>query len=785
MSNSIKCNLLELLDSVDEFSVPKIQRDYAQGRKNGSDAELCREVRSDFINSLHSVLLKSEDKLLDYVYGENNTKVYKPIDGQQRLTTLFLIYWYVGKRERVDVNNANEFAKLEKFSYEVRDTSKEFCKSLIKTNIDFTKGNISDQIKNSVHYHNAYDYDPTIASMLVVLDEIHNVFNPYYTPGAPGLWTNLSKIRFWCLPLENFGLTDDLFVKMNARGKKLTRFDVFKSDFESCLERILQKNANQGNLIKKWKEEIDNSFLDSFWAKFGADYAERNLFRTILFFVKSLIYSSSADQKVYDSAWEKDDSRAIYSDIINYVENNPDTLSSLFNILSNFGNWESKATDYSLLINDNKYSPNIVFYKKAYLFSVMYWFSFKPQMQKDPNFTEFERILNNYIFSLRDYDISSRIYLSSIDNDRYKLFLNNFIKLIGDFYNSNATAGTNASFYKYVVSSNQQYLKYEIEKIEYINQGQSQKDDLHKLEEVPFLSRNINNFFFNKKIYLKADVLKDIAASEDLINKSLRIIYSYADAASGSFEKLLMDKRTKQSGYKQLFYYNDQDQVTYWRHRLFFSANSDFGDRIFTSTDSVISACVKKFAESLNNRIYNQNMDTATAIDNIFKDRQNYADFSDNSNVLWYIVKYDEFFYSKKSTTLYVCRRKNYDYYITDDDNVYGMECLNDSSNFYEPHYQPFYKALAAKLTGNVTIQSDLDCIGVNIYDYPCILSNNWIIEIDKNGNWIIRFPGNVLPANTPGLKIRQDNNGTNYAEYDCSGKDSIEEMAKYINSLP
>ena len=33
--------------------------------------------------------------------------------------------------------------------------------------------------------------------------------------------------------MENFGLTDDLFIKMNARGKKLTEFEVFKSDIMS------------------------------------------------------------------------------------------------------------------------------------------------------------------------------------------------------------------------------------------------------------------------------------------------------------------------------------------------------------------------------------------------------------------------------------------------------------------------------------------------------------------------------------------------------------------------
>jgi len=35
-------------------------------------------------------------------------------------------------------------------------------------------------------------------------------------------------ITFELLPLEHFGLTDDLYIKMNARGKPLTSFETFK-----------------------------------------------------------------------------------------------------------------------------------------------------------------------------------------------------------------------------------------------------------------------------------------------------------------------------------------------------------------------------------------------------------------------------------------------------------------------------------------------------------------------------------------------------------------------------
>ena len=56
---------------------------------------------------------------------------------------------------------------------------------------------VSDQIKNSSKYHNAYDYDPTICSMLVMLDKIDDVFRNEDTV----FWKRLDNIKFWVLSL--------------------------------------------------------------------------------------------------------------------------------------------------------------------------------------------------------------------------------------------------------------------------------------------------------------------------------------------------------------------------------------------------------------------------------------------------------------------------------------------------------------------------------------------------------------------------------------------------------
>ena len=87
MSNNIKNNLENLLEN--ELSIPEIQRDYVWGN---NEIVLRRFLKN--------VLKYSNDKSdsLDIgffytykLYKEND--IYALIDGQQRITTMILLYW--------------------------------------------------------------------------------------------------------------------------------------------------------------------------------------------------------------------------------------------------------------------------------------------------------------------------------------------------------------------------------------------------------------------------------------------------------------------------------------------------------------------------------------------------------------------------------------------------------------------------------------------------------------------------------------------------------------------
>lgn len=234
--------------NLEKIEIPIIQRDYAQGR---IDADTER-VRSRFLKSLHDAIT-GDAITLDFVYGDINDKgIMTPLDGQQRLTTLFLLHWYAAKKEQVP---EEEQAFLERFSYETRFSARYFCNELTKFTPTF-KGKLSEEIINQAWFPLDWNNDPTIASMLVMIDAIAKQFSE-----TESIWKALAggSISFYFLPIKDMGLTDELYIKMNSRGKPLTSFEHFKAELERELRKTDEAKAQE--VIEK----IDRSWTDLLW----------------------------------------------------------------------------------------------------------------------------------------------------------------------------------------------------------------------------------------------------------------------------------------------------------------------------------------------------------------------------------------------------------------------------------------------------------------------------------------------------------------------------------------
>jgi hypothetical protein len=294
----------ELLES-NKIEIPIIQRDYAQGRKDK------KKIRLNFLNALYESISKEEKIMLDFVYGSNTDDAFQPLDGQQRLTTLFLLHWYAALK---DTKLKEEETTLIKFTYETRISSRDFCNSLIKNKISLEEDTLpSNTIIDSPWFYLSWKNDPTIDAMLRTIDDIHTIF--YKTPN---LWHKLiskefNLIRFFHVELENIGLTDDLYIKMNARGKLLSTFENFKAGFEKLIRD--EKWESHSDSTKTFAFKIDTTWTDLFWEHFRkddtVDTSFVNFISTILMIQQSVERNKKTEERLRIISKLQDDSNNI------------------------------------------------------------------------------------------------------------------------------------------------------------------------------------------------------------------------------------------------------------------------------------------------------------------------------------------------------------------------------------------------------------------------------------------------------------------------------------------
>ena len=290
MNNNINIdnNLVNLKDILynKKVIVPIIQRGYAQGRTNAE----ATDIRDNFLDSIITYLFNENYNngfILDIIYGVNDDNIFYPIDGQQRLTTLFLFHWYIYNHLKAD----RTF--LSNFSYETRITSTDFLSLLNsdKINIDFDKDIISNQIISNISFLNYYRKDPTVKGILLVLDEIHKKIKSYIKAvnNKEDILKRLDNIKFFKLDIK--GDYDDLYIKMNSRGKQLTDFEIFKSK----LEKFLDEN------VQGFDKKIDVDWTNFIW-DFIKDKKSDNeggklddLFMKLFHFIFEMLYYSQIE----------------------------------------------------------------------------------------------------------------------------------------------------------------------------------------------------------------------------------------------------------------------------------------------------------------------------------------------------------------------------------------------------------------------------------------------------------------------------------------------------------
>lgn len=277
--------------------IPLIQRDYVQG----SDMNAAR--RDKFLDALLSALETGTPLSLDFIYGSTNSGYFEPLDGQQRITTLFLLYYALKNLSNVQPDKELD-EQIQQFTYTTRNSSTAFCQKLFGTEMPWRYTKVFDEEKkkewsqdiiNQPWFCEEWLLDPTIKAMLDMLDAINKRLHAeeYMEPYNGGKYINkvdgqsvleeysfkwdtmaenlygngTSCILFECLNMGEYNLDDSLYIKMNARGKQLTDFENWKAEFIKYLETKWKDETYKGIPIRTYFEQhIEHEWADMLWA---------------------------------------------------------------------------------------------------------------------------------------------------------------------------------------------------------------------------------------------------------------------------------------------------------------------------------------------------------------------------------------------------------------------------------------------------------------------------------------------------------------------------------------
>jgi len=633
------------------IEIPIIQRDFAQGRQS----EKVNEIRKGFVNSLFNAIDKNQSIDFDFVYGSEQNETLIPLDGQQRLTTLFLLHWYLATKDG-QIDKAKE--ALMKFSYETRASAKEFCNGLVKNLIDIPANDyesLTDVITNSAWFFLSWQKDPTVQSMLVMLDAIDNKFRNTIGFFDKLISKTTPPVTFQFIAIDNFGLSDTLYIKMNARGKALTDFENFKAKFEQYIEK--EHPQKKAELTKK----VDGIWTDLFW-KHKEDYLiDRPFMRFFDFITEMLYYLNFEKQKNFKLDYSQN-SPKINFELIESVYKSKSNLEFLFNALDKCCEISDTEIFFKTIFAKHKYengkavlfdSETDLFKKcinengldikeKVLLFSILQFVIQKKINKATPDLNDFVRVIRNLLLRVRQrndtvYNTNLRVeFLQNQISD----ILNSLIsdKNIYDLLSSDSQMK--------LQSFSTESLNFEKAKANLIKKNPDVKAIIQELEDNELLKGCVHNFDLENNI----DNLQ-------LFNKMFNEIWNTKDDSLIIRAMLTINDFSIDAGNSKL-------------GEKFFFGNANRWNTILTIVDDKIKEILPKFLSLYYNaKGKNPTLKLQSLIDD-------WLNKNDGRNWKYYFIKYPEI--TSSTNNLYTWKN---DFEVRN--LIYGNTLLSYHNNPY------------------------------------------------------------------------------------------------------
>lgn len=486
-------NFKSFVDDYVAIEIPILQRDYAQGRAAQNNLGTLNAKGANFLAFLTGALERGTQQELDFIYGSceirdeqnANDKTFLPLDGQQRLTTLWLLHWYLAQTN----NKMDEWQnKLAKFTYATRTSARDFCKHLVKLRLDVEQlKSPSETIKGYLWFTSAYASDPTIDAMLRMLDAIAKQFEERV--GQLGLQTvmeRLDNIVFRVFDIGTYGFSDELYIKMNGRGRALSAFENFKADFLG----YLKKQEGFAGEVSEVSKKLDHAWAEMAWgAKQNEDFDKRyiRLFKRYLYNLWMINHLSNREDKTPDVltntfSGEGYVNFAPYADLLNKSEGEEvRKMCKFFDFLVSeqekeyqkylFAPWEKETSEYPYMMD--KMDKDVSMVDRLTLFALSeYVANSKTSNLSLENFAQWMRIVHHLLADpqLRTYRVQLD-YMKAIQTlAEYAHEIESYLKGLDI---------TSLDFSKSI----KKRLEHEKEKLDYLDKHANRREALLQLEK--------------------------------------------------------------------------------------------------------------------------------------------------------------------------------------------------------------------------------------------------------------------------------------------------------------
>lgn len=472
-NTSTKYSFLDIIKDY-RIIIPHLQRDYVQGKIENRDKLI------GFLEYIFENLRICKPINLDFIFGyEDKTGMELiPIDGQQRLTTVFLIHWFLAKKSSNYDQFKEDIIKNGQlyFNYETRVNSKDFIYSLVDSKIEITERKISKDVISSKWFYLPWKHDSTISAIINTLDCIQDIFKDDSINNWYDQLKNSKIIQFEFLNPNAIELSDEFYIKMNARGLPLSDFENFKANL------LAQIDEKLGNEVKSdFAQNIDEIWSDGIWkwtvkVKVKYDTALFNVFNYLFDILNTKDKSEVSHEYSFPNR-------------INHLINRQNVIliTEIFNFLVKTIN-DQNFIDDLFDSNIKKLFTNIGFshFERLLLYGQLsYSLKYRLNDFKNINYQDYVRICRHILINTSQSKKTE--YASDLRPSRYY----DLIKTFDNLLNYKNPYKSLKEF-----ETNNKILVHEIEKAEIILNSIEKKSAIQKLEDHKYLNGWLVNFMF-------------------------------------------------------------------------------------------------------------------------------------------------------------------------------------------------------------------------------------------------------------------------------------------------